>query len=286
MAAKQWCIGVLGCGYVGQQLLQQLLQQQWHHFSWHRSSWYTVHHNDAQLAYQSIGFSLDNADSWDNLPQQADCLVFTIPPGYQDRQKEAQRLTDWCDWMKLNRPGLKRLIYISTIGVYSDDADIYTEQSQCRPSSLKGHLRLMSEQILSRYFQCSAIRCGGIYGPERNIVEKLLAGKAVYRGNKPMYRIHLEDLVNIITQLVEQSTAIDCINAVDGHSASQDEIIEWLLQQPYFKEQAPQSLNFQRKRLDADATAVARIISNRLIFAGLGYRLQYPNFKALVPSGL
>lgn len=269
------CIGVLGCGYVGQQLL--LTQQ------WHPSSWYNVHQNDPQLHYPSVLFSLDDPDSWDALPQQADCLVLTIAPAYQDAVKESQRLTSWCEWMQVNRPGLKRLIYISTIGVYAEQAGTWTEQSPCEPTSLRGLLRLESETVLQRYFKTTSIRCGGIYGPTRNIMAKLAAGKAVFRGNKPVYRIHIDDLVGIISALINDVNCdVQSLNAVDDRAMSQDEIIEALSQQPAVKQMLSQA-KFQQKRLDIDEGGVSgqRVVSNRALLATLGFRLQHPVYRLL-----
>lgn len=267
-------IGVLGCGYVGQQLLKQ--QQ------WHQTSWYSVHQHDAKLNYQSVPFSLDDANSWPAIPHQVDCLVMTIPPSYQDVTKERQRLQLWCQWMQVNRPQLQRLVYISTTGVYAEQAGIWTEQSPCQPSMLRGELRLNSENLLAEYFQTTAIRCGGIYGRGSNIVEKLKAGKMIYCGNKPMYRIHVDDLVGIMTTLVNNGNShIRCLNAVDDQSVSQDEIITWLQQQPKL---ADLTLNFQAKRLDADANVAARVISNQALSTILGYQLKYSSYQAGLAS--
>ncbi|MFT4924134.1 MAG: hypothetical protein ACI8WB_000212 [Phenylobacterium sp.] len=277
-------IGVLGCGYVGQQLLnlQPLNLQPLNQQPWHQSSWYSIHNNDPKLPYNSVPFSLDNPDSWHLLPHQADWLVLTIPPAYQDREKESQRLTNWCQWMALNRPALKRLIYISTIGVYAEQGGVWTEQSRCEPSLLRGHLRLDSETILQHYFQSTAIRCGGIYGQGRNIVEKLMAGEAVFRGNKPLYRIHVDDLTGLIISLINQGEHIPSLNAVDDQAASQDEIIDWLRQQPGFNQQAPTTLTFQNKRLDVSEEkqpTEQRIVSNQRLLSTLGYRLKYPTYQ-------
>jgi nucleoside-diphosphate-sugar epimerase len=278
-------IGVLGCGYVGQQLLAQpflaqpFLAQQ----SWHSSSWHTVYNHRPDSGFTAVAFSLDEPDSWHSLPSHADCLVLTIPPGYQDVELETQRLFRWCQWMAVNRSALKRLIYLSTIGVYSTESGVYNENDHCQPDGLRGQLRLDTEQLLQKYFQCTAIRCGGIYGAGSNIVDKLLAGDPVYRGNKAVYRIHVDDLVGIISQLISQPWQYKAVNAVDDRSASQDEVIDWLMLQSEFAARVGQTLSFHDKRLDNpvthQVTAPKRVISNNLLLEGLGYRLKYPSYQ-------
>ena len=75
---------VLGCGYVGQALLQQSLVS--------AQSVYSLHQKQLNLPYQAVVFDLDCAETWSDLPQQADQLLLTIPPRYNTVAEEQQRI--------------------------------------------------------------------------------------------------------------------------------------------------------------------------------------------------
>jgi nucleoside-diphosphate-sugar epimerase len=271
-------VGVLGCGYVGQQLLTTK--------SWAATSWYTVHQHDAQLNYNAVAFVLDQPATWPSLPEHADCLIFTIPPTSQDRALERASLVAWGEWMKVNRPQLKRLIYFSTTGVYAETPAHYTEQSPAEPSLNRGFLRLDSEQLLAQYFDVVSLRCGGIYGSGNNMVEKILAKQPLFAGNKLMYRIHVGDLVGVIATLVNKISdgqfdfTQPYFNLVDDEAICQDEIIDWLLSQPQLSKERIGTVNIRDKRLDADTTAPARTVCNKALSEQLGYQLLYPGYQS------
>jgi hypothetical protein len=264
-------IGVLGCGYLGKHLLSRR--------QWSADSWYSVHKNVPDLPYIAVQFSWVAHATWPALPHEADWLILTIPPVHDNCEQEKQLLVEWCEWMAVNRPHLKRLIYISTTGVYGSDEGVWTPQSECRPDGVRGQLRLDCESILSQYFQCTAIRAGGIYGPGSNLIEKIYAGMPVYGGNKPVYRIHVEDLVGIIEAIMNCPSPGAAHNAVDDKAASQDEVIEWLCQQAAFKAGFDGPITFNPKRLDADGGAKRRVVSNQSLTDVLDYHLIYPTFK-------
>lgn len=271
-------IGVLGCGFVGEQVLRQ--------FNWanqhHRQSWFThrvVGEGSGGKVindYQVIGFDIDNQSTWQNLPQSADCLLVTFAPTHKNTQDEALRLTNWCQWMQVNRAGIKRLIYISTTGVYPELPGHFDEHSPCKPSHLRGELRLISEQVFGQFFDVVTIRCGGIYGPKRNIISKIHSGKAIFAGNKKVYRIHVEDLTNMVALIATNWPARKVFHGVDSKSASQDEVIEWLKTQTIWADLAS-NFKLQDKRLDGDGKP--RIIAQQNLLAEFGYVLQYPTFE-------
>ena len=59
---------------------------------------------------------------------------------------------------------IKRLIYISSTGVYPIKSGLWREDSVFIPESIVAKKRLLSEKILSNYFELQVIRPGGIYG--------------------------------------------------------------------------------------------------------------------------
>jgi hypothetical protein len=281
MTIQMTDIGILGCGYVGQRLLTGR--------EWGKASWYGLHHNDPNIPGNKVAFSWADQRSWANLPHHTDWLVVTIPPVVKDCEQERQRLTQWCEWMAVNRPALKRLIYISTTGVYGLGSGVWSEQSECEPDALGGQLRLVSEQVLQQYFECTVLRCGGIYGSGSNIVERCYAGTPVFRGNKPVYRIHVDDLTGIIGAIVDRgvgdSVTAAAFNVVDNGAASQDELLNWLMSQPEFTAVVGEGFlddpeKFRAKRLDAvDGVNEDRIVSNMALTMKLGYQLRFATYQ-------
>lgn len=263
-------MAVLGCGFVGERVLKQ--------FNWavkgNEKSWLTHRANTKTINdCRTIIFDIDDNNTWQNLPLTADCLLLTFPPKHKNTKDEALRLTLWCRWMQDNRPAIKKLIYISTTGVYAEQPGYFDENSFCEPSHLRGELRLISEQVLGQYFDMVTIRCGGIYGPKRNIVSKIQSGKAIFAGNKKVYRIHVADLANMVALIATRWPTHKVFHGVDSKSASQDEVIAWLKTQPVWLELA-NSFKLQEKRLDDDGQP--RIIAQQNVFNEFGYRLRYP----------
>ncbi len=141
------------------------------------------------------------------MPETAVTLVLTIPPLLKNLETEAERLHLWGKWMSHNRPELKRMIYISTTGVYPKCNGIWSENSGFEADTNSGKLRLLTENILSQYFSLHVVRPGGIYGSGRGIDSRLKSGKPIPVSNTPVHRIHVKDLARIICHLVDNPDA-------------------------------------------------------------------------------
>ena len=265
---QRWII--IGCGYVAQHLLAQ------HSVS--QQSYYSQHQASLALPHRRFEFDLDQPDSWHNFPTSSMPMLFSIPPGYREPEQEAARLASWGQWMQQHRPQLTQLIYLSTTGVYGA-AGQFDESSHCQPADIRGQLRLTSEQTLADYFQLSVIRCAGIYGPGQNLAQRLLTGQPVFAGNKPVYRIAVDDLVAIIQRIAAIEQWPQVINAVDQQALSQDQLLKSLLQSVTWQQGDWPAVVYRAKRLDqAAATAGRKIVSTELL-TQLNYRLQYPDSR-------
>ncbi|NQZ06308.1 MAG: hypothetical protein HRT35_04020, partial [Algicola sp.] len=127
-------------------------------------------------------------------------------------------------------------------------------------------------------------------GPGSNIVERCYAGEPVFRGNKPVYRIHVDDLTGIIgavvdLDIVDRGIGGAAFNVVDNGAASQDELLNWLMSQAKFAAVMGDGFlddpeRFRAKRLDAvDATNEERIVSNMALAMELGYQLRFATYQ-------
>ena len=150
-------VGILGLGFLGQILA--------HEFSTVPESWGTWHKTQlTETPLPVFLFDWGNENSRSVLPETAATLVLTIPPLLKNPETEAERLHLWGKWMSHNLPELKRMIYISTTGVYPKCNGIWSEDSDFEADTNSGKLRLLTEKILSQYFSLQVVRPGGIYG--------------------------------------------------------------------------------------------------------------------------
>ncbi len=259
-------VGILGLGFLGKILTAELKSVS--------ESWGTWHETPPSEPLIPV-FHFDWADEnfWPTLPETPATLVLTIPPLLKNIEAETERLQLWGTWMRHNRPQLKRLIYISTTGVYPKRNGIWTENSEFEADTLSGKLRLLTEKILSLYFQLQIIRPGGIYGSGRGIDFRLKSGKAIPLSITPVHRIHVEDLAQIILHLLDNPDASNCVNAVDLEAKPSWEVANWLIEN---RENLTQEM-FQ-ENTDNLSGSPQRIISNQRMLE-LGVNLRYPTFK-------
>ncbi|MBL6772447.1 MAG: SDR family oxidoreductase [Alphaproteobacteria bacterium] len=118
--------------------------------------------------------------------------------------------TDWApDWFG----------YLSTTVVYGDwQGDWVSEDSETRSTSTRGLARLRAEAewtglSAARGLGLHVFRLAGIYGPGRNALETVFAGKAriIDKPDQVFSRIHVEDIATAVFASMTTPTA-----AVDG----------------------------------------------------------------------
>lgn len=270
-------VGILGLGYLGQELFRVI--------SWKKNSWATKAEKFSSSTFSShfrlITFRWENSSTWNNLPPEPVPILLTIPPVYQERAREENRLRDWCEWMLANRSYCRQLVYISSTGVYPNKNGWWNEDSTFTPDTLKGHLRLDTEKILAKYFQLRVIRPGAIYGPNRNIGYRIHLQKLIPQGNQPVHRIHVSDLAHIVKLAITENSLPAVINAVDLDPSSSKTVTQWLLQQNFFKLPAKQNINFFKGPVSRKQQVenTERKISNRQLLQRYKYQFLYPTYQ-------
>ncbi len=259
-------VGIIGLGFLGQILARE--------FSTVPDSWGTWHLTPKpELALYVFSFDWSLKKTWSALPEIPVTLVLTIPPLLNNPDAEAERLHLWGKWMSHNRPELKRMIYISSTGVYPKCSGIWREDSDFEADTNSGKLRLLTEKILSQYFSLQVVRPGGIYGYGRGIDVRLKSGKPIPVSNTPVHRIHVNDLARIICHLVDNPDAPNCVNAVDLEAKPSWEVAKWLIENrnDLTEEMLPDAA-------DCLPGTPQRIISNQRLLE-LGITLSYPTFR-------
>ena len=262
-------IGILGLGFLGKILASD--------FAAIHKSWGTWNKNPPpEAALKVFPFDWRRETSWSALPEVPETLVLTIPPMLNDPEAEKVRLNQWGKWMNKNRPNIKRMIYISSTGVYPKRNGLWHEDSEFEPDTNSGKLRLITEKTLASFFKLHVVRPGGIYGNGRGIDVRLQSGKHITVSGTPVHRIHVNDLAGIVFHLLKNPESASCINAVDFDPKPSWKVAHWLVQnREDLSEDMLQDIPDSSESIPGNSE---RLISNQCLIE-LGITLCYPTFR-------
>jgi nucleoside-diphosphate-sugar epimerase len=174
------------------------------------------------LGILPLAGDLDQPESLQHLRVDAQLLYYFAPPpgsGNGDPRLAALLRT-------LEKTGLpKRLVYISTTGVYGDCQGQWVDETRpCHPQSQRAQRRVAAEEALREFSErlglhYSILRVPGIYGPARLPLQRLRRGVPLIRLEEcPMgNRIHAADLARVCVAAARQAGQGAIYNAGDGH---------------------------------------------------------------------
>lgn len=180
-------------------------------------------------------------------------------------------------------PGVQRLIYVGSTGVYGQSDDRWVdESSMCQPTREGGRACLRAEVLLQSHSlgQRSVIlRMAGIYGPARIPRRKdLQAGLPIEAPSEGYLNlIHVDDAASVVMAADQYAPLPSLYCVSDGHPVIRREYFRELAAllnapEPKFQRPSPDSHAAQR------ATASKRV-SNRRILEELGVELRYPTYR-------
>ncbi|GIU47845.1 NAD(P)-dependent oxidoreductase [Shewanella sairae] len=197
-------ISIVGCGWFGFPLAKALKNLNLEVFGSKRNS------QDALglKAFGIRGFKLDLDDDVHLQESEAeikaalatDALVVNIPPAlrkapeaYLKRLAKLQKL--------INGHKYKKLIFVSTTGVYPDQDKELSEHEAAAHSDVSNKL-LQAEAMFVNEPNCTIVRFAGLVGPKRH-PGRFLAGKSDLSGeNSAVNLVHLNDCVKAISALL------------------------------------------------------------------------------------
>ena len=212
-------------------------------------------------------------------------VLVSIPPGPMgdivlSKHKELFLENDQLDWIG----------YLSTTGVYGDTGGILVdEDSRLNPTHERSKLRLLAEQAWLGLNQLHNLpvhvfRLAGIYGPGRNILEQIRAGKA-QRIDSPDHkfsRIHVGDIINVLGASIAEPEPGEVYNVCDDGPATLSEIIEFACELLDVIPPAPITINEAMRNMSPMAQAFwsdNRLVDNSKIKTSLKVLLTYPTYK-------
>jgi len=212
---------IVGCGDIGMRVVKQLT----------RSAAYRVFALTSQQArfpeIRAMGAvpilgNLDHAESLWRLGGLATTVVHLAPP--QQTGNADLRTQNLLRSLSQGASDVRRLVYISTTGVYGDcgggDA---VETATVNPQSERAKRRWNAEWQLrrwavSRHVQLSILRVPGIYDANRLPIERIQAGTPALLPEVDAYSNHIQadDLARIVCAAIYHGKPQRIVNACDG----------------------------------------------------------------------
>ena len=164
---------IVGCGFLGTYLAKQLQSLQ-------QLPLCIVHSKQSHSTLSASGlnahiFNLDKPGSALKFELSNKCIYYLAPPSNRDECDH--RIDNFLALCKASPP--KKIVYISTSGVYGDCAGQWVDETQpVAPISDRAKRRVYAENVLMDFCHSYPtsyviLRVGGIYGPGRLPINRL-----------------------------------------------------------------------------------------------------------------
>lgn len=210
---------ITGCGYVGQRLARVLVASGARPVGLVRTA-----SKAEQLGRSGIAPAQANLDEPIEAPPAAaaDGEVYYLVPPSPETDDDDPRLRHFLSACEEAIP--RRLVYLSTSGVYGDCGGAWTDESRTpAPRTDRARRRLAAENIAREWCtrngtELVILRVGGIYGPGRLPTERLPLTTVVCPDEAPWSnRIHADDLASVLKAAAQRGRAGQVYNVADGH---------------------------------------------------------------------
>jgi len=188
----------------------------------------------------------------------------------------------------LNMSSLKWIGYLSATNVYGDhNGEYVSEFSSLKGTTSKGINRIKAEGQWTEHSKENNLplhifRIAGIYGPERNIFERIKLNKFnhIIKNNQYFSRIYISDLVNILFASMNKPNPINIYNIADDMPSSMCDVVEYICQKT--SRTIPEKISFEdldKKQQQDSFYSENKRINNRLLKEDLGIILKYPSYR-------
>ena len=185
-------------------------------------------------------------------------------------------------------PKLKKIVYLSTIGVYGDHGGEWIDETaQPKPSNLRSRQRLAAEAEWFSLARASGkevyvLRLSGIYGPDRNVLVKLREGtaKRLIKPGQVFNRIHVEDIAQAIDACFTGRAPGGVYNVTDDEPAPPQDVVTYAAE--LLGMEPPPEKPFEETPLTPMQRSFYgenKRVSNRRMKALLDLDLAYPTYR-------
>jgi nucleoside-diphosphate-sugar epimerase len=211
------------------------------------------------------------------LVSDADVLLISIPPG----STGDPALAAFGDVLAAGR---RKVVYLSTIGVYGDHAGGWVDESTPPRTTLdRTRMRITAEQAWTDATRGDAaiLRLAGIYGPGRNALLTLRAGTArrIIKPGQVFNRIHADDIASAIMAAVNHRGG-GTWNVCDDEPAPPQDVIAYAAK--LMGVAPPAEEPFETAEMSAMARsfyASSARVSNAKLKRELSVTLAYPTYR-------
>lgn len=207
--------------------------------------------------------------------RDADVLLVSIPPGTTGDPAIAA-------FGDVLAGGRRRIVYLSTIGVYGDHGGGWVDESTPPQSTLdRARMRVGAEQAWMDIGDTAILRLAGIYGPGRNALATLRAGTArrIIKPGQVFNRIHVDDIAGAIMAAIQHGSG-GIWNVCDDEPAPPQDVIAYAAE--LMGVAPPPEEDFATAEMSAMArsfySSSARV-SNAKLKRELGVALLHPTYR-------
>ncbi len=218
-------IAILGCGWLGLPLAKSLIEKG------HQINGSTTTNSRLEiLASNQINpflISLSENEIQGNASlflADQEILIIDIPPklrtsATENFVKKIQNLVS-----KIEESQTTKVIFISSISVYDENANFVNHESVAKPDNISGQQLLETEKMLlqNKNFQTNIIRFGGLVGQERHPAKMLAGRENLPNPQASINLIHLQDCIGFIEKVIEKNSWNHVFNAVSPHHPSRE----------------------------------------------------------------
>lgn len=282
---------IIGCGYVGVRLARQYLDLGQSVTGLVQSQAGVERLNAAGITARRVDLAHDDLS---DLPLAGARVFHLVPPPDQGRTDPlTRRLVEV--FARFGQP--RRVVYMSTTGVYGDCRGAWVDESwPARPGVDRSRRRWDAEQTLQRWGEETGgepviLRVAGIYGPGRLPLERLRQGLPMVRSEESPYsnRIHVDDLVAVCMLAMERGRPGAVYNACDDTPSTMTDYFLAIadaagLPRPPLIPLAEAAGQVSAAMLSY--LSESRRLSNRRLREELGFELRYPGLAQGLPSCL
>lgn len=217
------------------------------------------------------------ADATVDRISDADVLLISIPPG-STGDPALPALGD------VLAAGRRKVVYLSTIGVYGDHAGGWVDESTPPQSALdRARMRITAEQAWTEtaHGNVAVLRLAGIYGPGRNALVTLRSGTArrIIKPGQVFNRIHVDDIASAIMAAIHHQGG-GTWNVCDDEPAPPQDVIAYAAE--LMGVAPPDEEAFATAEMSAMARsfyASSARVSNAKLKHELEVALAYPTYR-------
>ena len=219
-------ISILGCGWLGLPLAKALIENG---FSVKGSTTstdkLTALENDGITAFLiEIGEKGINGNV-DQFLLESQFLIINIPPKLRGNSTEnfVEKIKNLIPFIE--KSGIKKVLFVSSTSVYSDEDKVVTEETIPNPDTESGKQLFKCEKLLQEnsHFETTILRFGGLIGEDRHPIYFLAGRSNIENPDAPINLIHQEDCIGIIIKIIESNSWQETFNAVAPFHPSREE---------------------------------------------------------------